>query len=121
MRIPGFAMRTPVTFIPRAESRGDGPIDGTPKTVKGQVATKQAMVNDATGKTLTRWTVVRIRPTVRIGSPKRAPAAGDQVKVNGLTREILAVEAVTSPGSAVAYLECTAADSAGTQTVTGNG
>lgn len=121
MRIPGFALRSTVEILPAGEDYGDGPIDQAPVTVKAQLAAKQAVVIDQNGRTLTRWTVARIRPTVLVGSPGRRPAPGDRIRIDGLVREITAVEPVLGPGAAVAYLEITTANGSAGQGIAGDG
>lgn len=120
MRIPGFALRSRVVFIATGENTGDGETLQAAKPVKCQLATKTVSVDDVNGKTLTQWSVIRVRPTTRIGSPRRTPAVGDLARVGVVTRKVISVEPVNGPGTAVAYLEITVADSTGSRTVTGN-
>jgi len=120
MRIPGFALRSWAVFYPAGENTGDGAVDQASKRVKCQLATKTVVVDDMGGKTLTQWSVIRIRPSVRIGQPRRVPRVGDQVLVGVVKRKVISVEPVMGTGSAVAYLEVTVADSTGSRTVTGN-
>lgn len=110
MRIPGLALRTPVTITPAGASYGDGVEEGTPKTVRGDVSYRSVVMNDNTGQTLTLWATARIRPTVKVDTPARAPKPGDTVTVAGQARKVAEVRPIPGPGRSVSYLELVAGD-----------
>lgn len=112
MRIPGMALRTPVTITPAETSHGDGTTAGTPKTVRGDVTWRRMVVSDTTGQTLTLWATIRVRPSVKVGVPPRTPAPGDTVTVAGMARKIGEVRPIVGAGRAVSYLEIVGGDSA---------
>lgn len=110
MRIPGAALRTPITIQPALGNTGDGDTYGPAETFKADVVTRAVVTGDAAGQTLAAWSRLRMRPdtTVTGATGPRRPTVGDQVTVDGLSRLIRVVQPVYGPGATVAYLEVTA-------------
>lgn len=110
MRIPGAALRTPITIEPALGNLGDGDTYGPAETVKAAVKATTKVTGDAAGQTLAVWATLRLRPDVTVtgAAGARPPAPGDRVTVHGHTRTLASVEAVHGPGASVAFLELVA-------------